>query len=57
MLIFICNVIMVSILYAHAKRTGWKIRPRPKTVIPKIKFNSVQFNSLTQTHPNSGLKV
>ena len=30
----------------HAKRTGWNIRPRPKTVILKIKFNSVQFNSI-----------
>ena len=25
-------------MYVHAKRTGWKIRPRPKTVILKIKM-------------------
>ena len=29
---------MVSITYVHAKRTGWKSRPLPKTVILKIKF-------------------
>ena len=39
---------MVSILYVHAKRTGWKIRPRPKTVIVKIKFNSIQFFCVLQ---------
>ena len=38
--VFFCNVIMVSILYVHAKRTGWNIRPRPKTDMLKIKFNS-----------------
>ena len=38
MSIFFCNVIMVSLLYVHAKRTGWKIRPRPETVIFKIKM-------------------
>ena len=31
--IFFCNVIMVSVLYVRAKRTGWKIRPRPETAI------------------------
>ena len=46
---FFCNVIMVSILYVHAKKTGWKIRPRPKTVILKIK--SIQFNSITTHSP------
>ena len=25
------------LLYAHARRTGWKIRPRPKSVLLKIK--------------------
>ena len=35
---FFCNVIMVSLFYVHAKRIGWKIRPRPKPVILKIKF-------------------
>ena len=34
---FFCNVIMVSLLCVHAKRTGWKIRLRSKTVILKIK--------------------
>ena len=44
MSIFFCNVITVSILYVHAKRTSWKIRPRPKTVVLKIKLNSkIQF--------------
>ena len=28
---------MVSLLYVHAKRTGWKIRPRPKIAILKTK--------------------
>ena len=44
MLIFFCNVIMVSSLYVHGKRTGWKIRPWPKTVILKIKM--IQMKSL-----------
>ena len=29
---------MVSLLYVHAKRTGWKIRTWRKTVIIKIKM-------------------
>ena len=41
MSIFFCNVTMVSILYVHAKTTGWNIRPWPKTVILKIKINSI----------------
>ena len=35
---FFCNVIVVSILYVHAKRTGWKIRPRPKNRHPQNKI-------------------
>ena len=38
MSIFFCNIIMVPLLCVHAKGTGWKIRPRPKTGIIKIKF-------------------
>ena len=42
MSIFFCNVIMVSfmvsLLCVYAKRTGWKVRPWPKTVILKIKL-------------------
>ena len=34
---FICNIIMVSLLYAHVMRTVWKIRPQPKTAILKRK--------------------
>ena len=37
MSIFFCNIILVSLLYVHVKRTGGKIRPRPKTVILKMK--------------------
>ena len=46
--IFFCNGIMVSLLCVYAKRTGWKISPRSKTVILtiKLKFNS---NSATET--------
>ena len=29
---------MVSLLYVHAKRIGWKIKPRPETVILKMKM-------------------
>ena len=34
-----CNVIMLLLLYVHVcvMRTGWKTRPRPKTVILSIK--------------------
>ena len=34
-----CNVIMLLLLYVHVcvTRTGWKTRPRPKTVILSIK--------------------
>ena len=34
-----CNVMMLLLLYVHicATRTGWKTRPRPKTVILSIK--------------------
>ena len=39
---FFYNAIMVSVLYVRAKRTGWKIRPWPETVILKIKFK-IQF--------------
>ena len=35
---FLYNVMMVSLLFVHAKRIGWKIRPRPKIVILKIKI-------------------
>ena len=28
---------MVSLLYVHAKRAGWKIRLQPKSVILKMK--------------------
>ena len=33
-----CNVMMLLLLYAHVcvTRTGWKTRPRPKTVILSI---------------------
>ena len=49
MLIFFCNVIMVSLLYVHAKRTGWKIRPWPETVILKIKMIQMILCCLEQT--------
>ena len=34
-----CNVMMLLLLYEHicVTRTGWKTRPRPKTVILSIK--------------------
>ena len=34
-----CNVMMLLLLYVHTcvTRTGWKTRPRPKTVILSIK--------------------
>ena len=34
-----CNVMMLLLLYVHIweTRTGWKTRPRPKTVILLIK--------------------
>ena len=44
---FFCNVIMVSLLYVHAKKNGWKIRPWPKTVILKIKNDSKMILSLS----------
>ena len=48
MLIFSCNVIKVSLLYVHAKSAGWKIWPRPKTIILKIKkgFKMIQLTML-----------
>ena len=49
MSIFFCNAIMVSLLYVHAKRTSWKIRPWPKTVNLKIKNDSN--DSLLYTPP------
>ena len=45
MSIFFCNVMMVSMLYVHARRTSWKIGPWPK--ISFSKYNSVQFSSLS----------
>ena len=36
--LFVGNAIILSLLYVHAKRTGRKIRPRPKPVILKIKM-------------------
>ena len=57
MSIFFFNVIMVSILYVHAKRTGWKIRPRPKAVILKIKFKfKFKFSLKTQLTNETLLK-
>ena len=35
---FYCNVIMGSLLYVHAKRTCWKIRPRSRAALLKIKM-------------------
>ena len=40
MLFLLCDVTMVSLLYVHAKRTGWRIRPPPKTIILNIKNDS-----------------
>ena len=37
---------MVSMLYVHAKRTGWKIRPWPKSVIFKIKKKDSKIQGL-----------
>ena len=42
---------MVS-LHVHVKRTGWKIRPRPKTVILKIKI--IQNDSMILRSLNIG---
>ena len=48
-----CNVIMLILLYLHVcvTRTGWKIRPRPKTVILSIK-KSNQIKSLSLLTPS-----
>ena len=37
MSILFSNVIMVSLLYVHAKRAGWKVRSRHKAAILKLK--------------------
>ena len=41
-----CNVMMLLLLYVHicVTRTGWKTRPRPKTVILSIKQSINQSN-------------
>ena len=42
-----CNVMMLLLLYVHVcvTRTGWKTRPRPKTVILSInKSNQIKSN-------------
>ena len=42
-----CNVIMLLLSYVHVcvTRTGWKTRPRPKTVILSIKkSNQIKFD-------------
>ena len=44
---------MVSLLYVHARRTGWKIRPRPKTVILKIKMIQTIQNDSFDLNPDS----
>ena len=55
--IFSVIVIMVSLLYVHAKRTGLKIRPRPKTIILKIRndSNDSKDGPVCNGHPNTGL--
>ena len=44
-----CNVMMLLLLYAHVcvMRTGWKTRPRPKTVILSINKSINQSLSLS----------
>ena len=44
-----CNVMMLLLLYVHVcvTRTGWKTRPRPKTVILSINKSINQAISLS----------
>ena len=50
----LCNVIMLLLLYVHVcvTRTGWKTRPRPKTVILSIKkSNQIKSNLFLSSLP------
>ena len=50
----LCNVIMLLLLYVHVcvTRTGWKTRPRPKTVILSIKkSNQIKSNLFLSSPP------
>ena len=51
-----CNVIMLLLVYVHVRvtRTGWKTRPRPKTVILSIK-KSNQIKSSQERDIQQGL--
>ena len=44
-----CNAMMLLLLYVHicVTRTGWKTRPRPKTIILSIKQSTNQSISLS----------